>query len=67
MYDAAAIIQKVQTWMDHCARNLDLLTLQTYVQNEDFWSNFPTIVEFVLRRKYELTSTFYLRHPSPPY
>lgn len=57
MYDAAAIIQKVQTWMDLCVRNLDRLTLQTYVQHEEFWSNFPTIIELVLRRKYELNYT----------
>jgi hypothetical protein len=57
MYDVGNIVQKVQIWMEHCVLNLDRLTLQTFAQDEDFWSTFPTIVELILRRKYELNST----------
>lgn len=53
--ETGVVLQKLQPWMAYCARNLDRLTLQAYVDHVDFWENLPTIVEKILRRRYELT------------
>lgn len=52
--EAASILEKIQVWLDHCARNIELLTPEAYVEHGNFWENMPGIIEAILRRKYEL-------------
>ena len=40
----------VKSWMDDCVKNLDRLTLEEFGEAQDFWQQFPDVVESVLRR-----------------
>jgi ubiquitin carboxyl-terminal hydrolase 34 len=40
----------VKTWMDDCVKNLDRLTLEEFGEDQEFWQQFPDVVESLLRR-----------------
>jgi anaerobic ribonucleoside-triphosphate reductase len=40
----------VKTWMDDCVKNLDRLALEEFGEAQEFWQQFPDVVEGVLRR-----------------
>ncbi|KAF3392464.1 Ubiquitin carboxyl-terminal hydrolase 34 [Penicillium rolfsii] len=44
----------VKTWMDDCVKNLDRLTLEEFGEDQEFWQQFPDVVESLLRRTHEL-------------
>ncbi|KAJ9326994.1 hypothetical protein DTO027B3_2234 [Paecilomyces variotii] len=47
----AAIFVAIKNWLiDDCLNNLELITLDTFLEEREFWEELPTVVEGLLRR-----------------